>query len=259
MAYARPNMFFERENWRRPVMISLGFHMSVVVAIFVVGFIMAPHATNNWGENLGQAVDAKMVTSAPIPIPKPETENQNIVANDQRAVTQTPPETKPVETPDGISIPGKVVKPKAEKTVTANNIKPHPLPTPSTAVAAGEGGRPSGPFGTFTAPNMKGGFSFENADFGSRFGWYVEVVKRKVQNNWLTYELDPKIVAPHKGGISFDIVRDGSVSNVQIAQSSGVPLLDQSALRAVIRAGNFGPLPEGSKVSVTFWFDYPPK
>ncbi len=259
MAYARANMFYERESWRKPLMISLGFHALVGLAIFVLGFVMEPRGQSNWGENQGDAVDAKLVSAAPIPLPRPDAQTENIVANESKAVTQTPPQPKPVETEDGISIPGKVVKPKTEKAVTAANVRPHPMPTPPTAVPYGEGGPVTGPFGTFTAPNMKGGFSFENADFGSKYGWYVDVVKRKVQSNWLTYELDPHIKAPHKGGISFDILRDGTPANVQLAQSSGVPLLDQSALRAVQRVDKFGPLPEGNKVSVTFWFDYPPK
>jgi protein TonB len=46
---------------------------------------------------------------------------------------------------------------------------------------------------------------------------------------------------------------------VQVEQSSGVPSLDQSAVRALQRIDTFGPLPPdyaGNKVSVEFWFDY---
>jgi periplasmic protein TonB len=49
---------------------------------------------------------------------------------------------------------------------------------------------------------------------------------------------------------------------VQVEQSSGVPSLDQSAVRAVQRIDTFGPLPQdypGNKVSVEFWFDYSKK
>jgi protein TonB len=44
-----------------------------------------------------------------------------------------------------------------------------------------------------------------------------------------------------------------------VEQSSGVPSLDQSAVRAIQRIDTFGPLPgdySGNKVSVEFWFDY---
>ena len=45
-------------------------------------------------------------------------------------------------------------------------------------------------------------------------------------------------------------------------QSSGLPSLDESVLRAVSRVSNFGPLPsdwERDKISVLFWFDYKAK
>ena len=89
---------------------------------------------------------------------------------------------------------------------------PRPVPTPETAVPYGEGGPVSGPYGSVTTANYKGGFSFQNADFGGKYGWYVDGVKRRVQQNWLTYEIDPRIKAPHRAYIEFDITRDGSPS-----------------------------------------------
>ncbi len=46
---------------------------------------------------------------------------------------------------------------------------------------------------------------------------------------------------------------------MQVEQSSGVPSLDISAVRALQRIDTFGPLPpdySGSKISVEYWFDY---
>jgi protein TonB len=46
---------------------------------------------------------------------------------------------------------------------------------------------------------------------------------------------------------------------VQVEQSSGVPSLDISAVRALGRIDTFGPLPgdyAGNKISVEYWFDY---
>jgi protein TonB len=59
--------------------------------------------------------------------------------------------------------------------------------------------------------------------------------------------------------ITFEILRNGQPANVQIEQSSGVPSLDVSAVRALQRIDTFGPLPTdyaANKVSVEFWFDY---
>jgi protein TonB len=81
-------------------------------------------------------------------------------------------------------------------------------------------------------------------------------VRRKVSENWLKYEVDPRITEARRVYITFEILHGGQPANVQVEQSSGVPSLDISAQRAVQRIDTFGPLPEGNKVSVEFWFDY---
>lgn len=261
MAYVRANLFYEREEWKKPVLLSVVFHGLLVAAIVAAGYVMNPHGSaNDWGIHEGDAVTAQLV-SASIPIPRQE-QSDNIVANESKGMTQTVPQPKPVETEDGISIQGKVTPPKKtiEKPVTPTRVTPRPVPTPTdTAVPFGDRGPVSGPYGSVTTANYSGGFSFQNANFGSKYGWYVDGVKRRVQQNWLTYEIDPRIKAPHRAFIEFDITRDGVPANVHLAQSSGVPSLDQSAMRAIQRIDSFGKLPEGNSVTVEFWFDYPPK
>jgi len=59
--------------------------------------------------------------------------------------------------------------------------------------------------------------------------------------------------------VTFDIERSGRPTNVEVEQSSGVPSLDISAVRALQRIDTFGPLPpdySGNKISVEYWFDY---
>jgi protein TonB len=71
--------------------------------------------------------------------------------------------------------------------------------------------------------------------------------------------VDPGISAANRVYLIFDIARDGHPTNVQIEQSSGIPSLDISAVRAIQRIDTFGPLPpdySGNRVSVEFWFDY---
>ena len=129
------------------------------------------------------------------------------------------------------------------------------------SVAFGEGGPVSGPYGTFAAGGAKGGFGVTGGggDFGTRYGWYVQVIQRKVSENWLKYEVDPSIAGAERVYITFDVARDGHPFNVQVEQSSGIPSLDQSAVRALQRIDTFGTLPadySGSKISVEYWFDY---
>lgn len=255
MAYVRANLFYERESWKKPLWYSVGFHGLLVVAIIATAFVYGHRPVNTWGMNNGQAVQATLVSASSLPIPHAEQSN-NIVANESKGVTETVPKPKPAETTDGITIPGHVTKPKEVKKVTPPTPArpPRPEPTPETAVPYGEGGPVSGPYGAFTAPHTQGGFSFQNADFGSRFANYVRLVNQTVSRNWYK----PDVSAPRRAYIQFDIMRDGTPTNVRIEQSSGVPSLDQLAMRAVQRS-EFPALPgdySGSKVSVEFWFDY---
>ena len=260
MAYVRANLFYEREQWRKPLLLSVGFHGLLVCAIFGLGYVMHPHGNaSDWGTNSGEAVEAQLVSAA-IPIPHQE-QSENIVANESKGVTQTQPQPKPVETEDGISIKGKVVPPKhIDKPVPPTHATARPMPTPvDTAVAYGEGGPVSGPYGSFAAPNTKGGISVQESSFGDKYPFYIKQIRDTVQRNWRAYEIDPRITAPHRAFIEFEVVRDGTPHSVRIAQSSGVPSLDISAKRAVERIDGFGALPEGSVLHVQFWFDYPPK
>jgi len=108
----------------------------------------------------------------------------------------------------------------------------------------------------------RGGVSLTGSgggDFGSRWGWYVDIVRRKVSENWLKYEVDPNVQGAQRVFLTFEISRAGQPGNIQIEQSSGVPSLDISAKRALERIDTFGPLPNdytGSRVSVELWFDY---
>ena len=259
MAYMRANLFYERETWKKPLTLSLVFHGLLTAAVLVTGYFYEHRPVNTWGMNNGEAVTATLVSASALPIPHQE-ESNNIVANESKGVTQTQPEPKPkpVEGEDGISIPGKVKPNKTIAKVTPPTPRPpRPVPTPEeTAVPYGEGGPVSGPYGAFTAEHTQGGFSFQNADFGSRFANYVRIVNQTVSHNWYK----PDVAAPRRAYITFTITRNGSVpfSSVRVEQSSGVPSLDQMAMRAVQRS-EFPPLPDGyngSQVSVEFWFDY---
>jgi protein TonB len=71
--------------------------------------------------------------------------------------------------------------------------------------------------------------------------------------------VDPRVNDARRVYVTFDIERSGRPTNVQVEQSSGVPSLDMSAVRAVQRIDTFGQLPNeysGNKVSVEFWFDF---
>ena len=216
----------------------------------------------NWGgtEGGGGAMSATLVTSIPLPNAQPEA--QNVLANESKGLSQSLPKEPPKEEPKAIPIPARDAKQKGQREA-AKKEPPKQIAKaePENVVPYGQGGPVSGPYGSFTSGATKGGFGFQggHGDFGSRFAYYVDIVRRKVSENWLKFEVDPRITDARRVYIDFDINRSGQPSNVHVVQSSGIPSLDQSAVRALQRIDTFGPLPSGysgNYVSVEFWFDY---
>ncbi len=257
---ASTDIFNDRDTWTSPLAFSVAIHGMLFATILIYGAVVGRDSGNNWGgDSMGGAMSANLVSN--IPLPRPQAETQNIVANENKGLTQSPPKVEEKETPEAIPIPDKPPKQTKPKPVTSAITKPQPPPPPTNVVPYGQGGPISGPYGSFSAPNAKGGFGFNGGagDFGSRYAWYVRIVQQKVHDNWLAYEIDPRISNAQRIYVTFDIDRNGRPKNVQVEQTSGVPTLDQSAIRALQRIDTFGPLPgdySGSKVSVEFWFDY---
>lgn len=197
-----------------------------------------------------------------IPLPANPVQTTNVLASQSKGLSQSKPETH-VEEPEAIPIAEKNAKKKPTPRPTATQRKPQPPPVEeaNNVVPFGEGGPVSGPYAMFSTGGAKGGFGFTGGggDFGARYAWYVRVVNQKVSENWLKYEIDPRIHDANRVYLTFDIDRSGRPSHIQVEQSSGVPSLDQSAMRALQRIDTFGPLPAdypGNRVSVEFWFDY---
>ncbi|MBM3783278.1 MAG: TonB C-terminal domain-containing protein [Acidobacteria bacterium] len=77
--------------------------------------------------------------------------------------------------------------------------------------------------------------------FGNRFGAYADLVRRRIAEKWRTNDVDAGARSAKPAIVSFDILRNGTVRNIKIVESSGLASLDFSARRAVTEAS---PLPE---------------
>lgn len=259
---ASNDIFSEREGLTWPLVLSVVLHAMLFASILIYGAIVTRGSGSDWGTDSpgGDAISASLVSS--IPLPRPQVETENILANESKGLTQSEAKVEEEAPVEAIPIPDKTTKPKPSKPVTSTVTKPKAVePPPTNVIPFGQGGPVSGPYGSFSVPNAQGGFGFSggNGDFGSKYSWYVRTVREKVSQNWLRYEIDPNIANARRVYVTFDIDRSGRPGNVQIEQSSGVPSLDISAVRALQRIDTFGALPgdySGSKVSVEFWFDY---
>jgi protein TonB len=251
------------DNLTGPLSASLVLHAGLVVLF--IGSAIYSHQGDSWG-GPGGAVTVGVVGSLPaVPMPRPEVETPSRVVDESKGLYKAEPEPKPVPPPDATPIP-KFEKNKPPKYVTRpSKALENPAPPPPNAVPYGGGGTPTVPYSSFAigaGSSTQAGMGFEGpgaGNFGARFSWYVEAVQRKISSTWLQSTVDPSVQFAPRVVATFDILRDGTVTNIQVTKSSGNASVDSSAVRAIRDASPMQQLPpaySGSKVSVEFWFDF---
>jgi protein TonB len=277
-------IYGHKEAFAPSLALATAMHAALLACIVFLPAVLS-HNGADWGNNgsggsEGGAMSATLVSGIPLP-PNPQAKPENVLANESKGLSQSLPAPAAKEDEKAIAIPDRDAKLKPSKAKPGIAAQPHDLPkqkpqayapAPSNVkpreiakidntVPFGSGGPVAGPYTTFQNGNTAGGLKFGeggSGTFGSRFGWYTDVVARKVHEAWQS-EVNPGISSAKRVYILFDISRSGSPSNVRIEQSSGIPSLDLSAVRALQRIDTFGPLPQGyngNYVSVEFWFDY---
>jgi protein TonB len=143
-----------------------------------------------------------------------------------------------------------------------SRVLENPTPPPPGAIPYGQGGAPALPYTQFTmAGSTQGGMGFSGpgGDFGGRFPWYVEAVRNRISGNWLQSTVDPSVRWAPRTVATFQILRDGSVVNIQLVRRSGNDSVDISAVRAIRDSSPLPRLPAeyaGANVSVEFWFEF---
>ena len=259
----RVDIFDIKEPWKGPIGASVAFHVGIVGLILAYGAWIG-FSRSQWGgtdNGIGGAVNVTLASPSAIPLPH-EQQTNNIVAHESPAVGQSVPKEIPKLQPDAVPIPETThIKPK-EKPREAPERHPQPVVTPPNQVPYGERGQVHENFTTFNNSISLGVASpVTGGDFGSRYAYYVRQVAEILSRNWLESLVDPHTTPNATVLVSFDITRSGQPTNVRVAQSSGVPSLDTSAVRTLQRVDTFGPLPSdyrGSSVTVESQFRYTP-
>jgi periplasmic protein TonB len=258
----------EEPGLKGPLLWSLILHSALFGSLAVSTFLS--HRGELWGgPGGGGAVSVKLVGGLTgVPLPRPETVTENRVVDESKGLYKSEPKPKPPkEIPkDATPIP-KFTKEKQPYYVTRpSKTLEDTTPPPENAVPYGQGGSPAVPYTQFgmgaggaTAAGMQFGGPGGGGDFAGRFSWYVDAVRNRVASNWLQSTIDPSLRWAPRAVVSFDILRNGAVANVQILQSSGNASVDTSAMRAIQGSNPMQALPNeysGNKVSVEFWFDF---
>lgn len=251
-----------RNTLRGTLLASLLLHGGLFVVAFAytaLGFHWAGGSGKNWGQ--GGAVRVSAVASLPgIPLPSPALSTQNTLATQNPGLYRTEEKPKIQPPPEAKPIPKFKESVAQEKPIRVNKrIQPQEVAPPENAIPYGLGGKPSMSYNQFANTAGEGGLSFGQGNFGDRFGWYVDAVRNRISANWLLATISPNILTAPRVYVTFDIHSDGTITNTAITQSSGIPEVDRSALRAVLASNPLGPLPpgySGDKVSVQFYFDF---
>ena len=218
--------------------------LHTLLAVSIAASIYYQYRGTAWGGVGGSEGDVKvnLVSSAGIPMPKPEVVTESQTVDPTKGLYKEEP--KPPEIP---------APPKEELKIPAfKDEKPpkpisHPSkvfvdqrPTPTNAVPYGKGGNPNIPTGYNSTPGApSSGVAVQGqggGDFTTRYGWYIEAVKRRINSNWNQFTIDPGVRAERRAHavLTFTIYRDGSVKNVRLEQSSGNLSMDNSAQRALL-------------------------
>jgi len=258
-----PLYFDRRDSLRGNLWLSIALHLILFGTILFYS-ILGPRMGSRWGQpgiGAGSSVRVNAVSSLPsVPLPSPLLATRNTLATQNPGLHQALPLPKPELIPEAEQIPKFKDTVKPEKVERINKrIQREMVQQPDNAVPFGLGGQPLPSSVQFSAQGGEGGLSFGEGNFKDRYGFYVQAVKNRISNNWLISTISPSLSAAPRVYVTFNILRDGTIADVQVQQSSGIPEVDRSAQRAVLASNPLAPLPPdypGNRISVKFFFDF---
>jgi len=253
------------DNLKKPFVWSVVLH-GLLFGSLAVSTLLS-HRGDAWGgPGGGNSVAVGLVGNLPgVNLPRPEAVTTSRVVDTSKGLYKSEPQPKPKEVePETKKIP-EFAKEKAPHYVTRpSKILEDKTPPPANAVPYGGGGSPAMPYSSqFTMSGAtQGGMGFSGpggGDFTGRFPSYVDGVRNRISSNWLQSTVDPSVRWAPRAQFTFQVLRDGTVTNVQMTQSSGNRSVDNSALRAILSSSPMSPLPSGysgNSVTVEFWFEF---
>jgi periplasmic protein TonB len=248
---------------KRYVSYSVFFHIALSAALLLTVWLQ--HSGDAWGGIGGgdTGVKVNLVASSGIPMPPTINPTESEVVDPTKGLFKEEPPKPPEPKTDAAKIP-KFDKEKPLPPTNKSKVFEKKTPPPENAVPYGKGGQMNIPSGYSDQPGpINGGVAVQGqggGDFATRYGWYIEAVRRAINQNWIQSTIDPGIRAARraKTTVSFTINRDGTIKNIRIYQSSGNRSMDDSTQRALLSIDHFPALPadySGRYVDVLFDFD----
>ena len=177
------------------------------------------------------------------PKPKPEPESK------PKPKSEPKPESKPKPKPESKPAAKTSAKSKESAQPTGNSI---PVDArPGSGGTAGSGSGSGGGIGGGT------GISVGTGSGGFGDSWYAQAVERRISQNWSRPPEGIRVDMTY----SFYITEKGGIYNVRLEKSSGNPLIDQTAERAIRSANPLSQPPrefQGQSIQFVARFLHPP-
>ena len=261
MSYAT---YTEDAPFKRYLGYSAWLHIGLTVAIALSIWIQ--RSGNPWGGVGGgnSGVQVNLVSSAGIPMPHPVVPTPSDVVDPTKGLAKEEPKIEPPKNDATPILKFKEKQPPPPPSKKSKVFEPKTPPPPNAVPYGKGGGQLDVPTGYSQTPGASaGGLAVQGqggGDFATRYGWYIESVKRAISQNWMQNTIDPTVRAARraKATVNFRINRNGSVQNIRLETSSGNRSMDDSATRTLLSIDKFPALPadySGSYVDVTFDFD----
>lgn len=251
----RVDILDQRDPLSKPFIAAFLIHAGVLLALTGAWFWLHRPKDILGEQNAAGGPAYDVATVSKIPIPQQQAPPNPVAEDTQSTVRSAPSKQElqknlPVPDKDAFQLADRKKKLAEEQrrqqqyTTPAprNQVFSHTAPAVSNPMygASGSGQVGIGP----------------NSPLGTRLGWYAQLVRQAIASQWLTSGLDGSSQR-QAAIVSFDILRDGTVRNVKVVQTSGNFNIDNTAQRAVYQA-KLPPLPGSvtdSSISAQFTFN----
>jgi TonB family protein len=244
MAHQHVDILDQRDPMALPFVGSLIVH-GCVIAVFFMSWFWLQRKADTLGEaNPGGGPAYAVSPTRSIPIPQHEAP-PNPVAHDTDSLVPTAPPEKEKEVEKKLPEPPKDAfqvqeKPKPQKEQPRPQQK-YTVPAPPNQVYSRTPQAVSNPMYAAQAGSGKVGIG-PNTVLGTRLGWYAQLIRERLAQNWQTNGLNARMQSAPVV-VDFHIMRDGTIRDPRVVESSGNPEIDNSALRAVYASNPLTPLP----------------
>lgn len=237
---------------------ALALHVGLIGGFLGYNWWVATHKETFGSKDAGgSSVAIQTVNSIPLPHHGPE---NRLATDTDSEVPMTPP--KPVERtkaekppPDAVPIKSRTPKKTAEVASEVSHLRPFKQNDPYQLTSKTAPAVSSPAFAVSGAGSISAG---AHNTLGDKFSGFGAQIQQLVASHWKTETVDNRIREAPTVIATFDLMRDGSVRNVQILQGSDIPPLDASVKRAILDSMPLPHLPPDfphDQASFEFWFE----